>query len=294
MHEHVFVEYGGPSADCLPSGRKFNSIAARCASFGRGIRTYGVTTVVDPTTVDLGRNPLLLAEVAARTGLTIICATGIYSTGAYLKIRRELGGSIDAVSELFIKELTEGIDDIGIKAGIIKVVTGHSVIIEEERELLLAAARASVATGAPIITHTEGVLGVEQQRILGDAGVPLYHISIGHSCLSRDFEYHTRIVRGGSYVAFDRFGMPDMPDETRAASLMKLLDAGYVSRIMISHDSVWHWANGPSIGTGAYKNWVPTNFFQRVIPMLRFGGATDEQIETMLTENPRCFFEGET
>jgi len=294
MHEHVFVQYGGPSADCLPSGRKFNAIAERCAGFGKGIRTYGVSTVVDPTTVDLGRNPLLLAEVAARTGLTIICATGIYSTGAYLRIRRELGGDIDAVSELFIKELTVGIDDTGIKAGVIKVVTGHPVIIEEERELLLAAARASVATGTPIITHTEGVLGVEQQKILGDAGVPLHRIIIGHSCLSRDFEYHTRLVCGGSYVAFDRFGMPDIPDETRASSLMKLLDAGYAYRLMVSHDSVWYWANGPSIGTGAYKNWIPTNFFERVIPMLRFGGATDEQIETMLTGNPRCYFAGET
>ena len=293
MHEHVFVQYGGPSTDCLPSGRKFNAIAERCNGFGKGIRTYGVTTVVDPTTVDLGRNPLLLAEVAARTGLAIISATGIYSTGAYLRIRRELGGSIDAVSELFIQELTEGIDDTGIKAGIIKVVTGHPVIIEEERELLLAAARASVVTGAPIITHTEGVLGVEQQNILGDAGVPLHRIIIGHSCLSRDFQYHTQIIRGGSYVAFDRFGMPDMPDETRAASLMKLLDAGYASRLMVSHDSVWYWANGPSIGTGAYKNWVPTNFFERVIPMLRFNGATDEQIETMLVANPRHFFAGE-
>jgi phosphotriesterase-related protein len=293
MHEHVFVEYGGPSADCLPSGRTFKAIAARCAGFAEGIKKRGVATVVDPTTVDLGRNPLLLKEVAARTGLTIICATGIYSTGDDLRIRRELGGSTDAVSELFIKELTEGIDDTGIQAGIIKVVTGHPVIIEEERELLLAAARASVATGAPIITHTEGVLGVEQQNILGGAGVPLHRIIIGHSCLSRDFKYHTQIIRGGSYVAFDRFGMPDMPDETRAASLQKLLDAGYASRLMVSHDSVWYWANGPSIGTGAYKHWVPTNFFERVIPMLRFGGTADEQIETMLTENPRRFFEGE-
>ncbi len=293
MHEHVFVEYGGPSADCLPSGRTFNTIAARCAGFAEGIKKCGVATVVDPTTVDLGCNPLLLKEVAARTGLTIICATGIYSTASFLRIRQKLGGSNEAVADLFIKELTEGIDDTGIKAGIIKVVTGHPVIIEEERELLLAAARASVVTGAPIITHTEGVLGVEQQNILGDAGVPLHRIIIGHSCLSRNFDYHMRIIQGGSYVAFDRFGMPDMPDETRAASLMKLLDAGYASRLMVSHDSVWYWANGPSIGTGAYKNWVPTNFFGRVIPMLRFNGATDEQIETMLAANPRRFFAGE-
>ena len=167
IHEHVFVEYGRTSfAHCLPSGRKLNAIAARCAGFGDGINKYGVSTVVDPTTVDLGRNPLLLAEVAARTAATIICAAGIYSTGAYLKIRRGLGGSHEAVSDLFIKELTEGIDDTGIKAGIIKVVTAHPAgWIEEERELLLAAARASVATGAPIITTREA-LGIERKDIL--------------------------------------------------------------------------------------------------------------------------------
>ncbi len=98
--------------------------------------------------------------------------------------------------DLFIKELTEGIDTTGIKAGIIKVVTGHPVIIEEERELLIAAARASVATGAPVVAHTEGVLGIEQQDILHGAGVPLHRVIIGHSCLSRDFalppSYRTR------------------------------------------------------------------------------------------------------
>ncbi len=104
----VHEQYGGPSADCLPSGRKFNAIAARCAGFGDGIKKYGVATVVDPTTVDLGRNPLLLAEVAALTGLTIICATGIYNTGAYLKIRRKLGGSHEAVSGSFHKRADRG------------------------------------------------------------------------------------------------------------------------------------------------------------------------------------------
>jgi phosphotriesterase-related protein len=253
-----------------------------------------VESLVDPTTSDLGRNALLMAEIAAKTGLNIICSTGIYSIATYINIRERLGGSPDAVAGMFIKELTEGIGDTGVKAGIIKVVSGHPRIGEEEHELLLAAAKASVKTGTSVITHTEGILGDEQQKILKGAGVPARRIIVGHSCGSTDLDYHMRIVRGGSYLGFDRFGLETgMPDEVRAASLLKLLKAGCASRLIVSHDSVWYWAGGPKLGSGAYKNWNPTNFFERIIPMLKNGGATDEHISTMLCENPRRFFAGE-
>jgi phosphotriesterase-related protein len=292
MHEHVFVEYNGPSPDFVRPGPRRDEIIAICTGYIEQIRAFNVATLVDPTTVDLGRNAVLLAEIAAQTGFNIICATGIYSPATYVRLRAQLGGSPDAVAGMFIKELTDGIDNTGIKAGIIKVVTGGAGISREEHELLLASAKASVVTGAPIITHTEGILGDEQQRILTSAGVPAQRIIIGHSCLSRNFDYHRSIVQGGSYLAFDRFGMPDMPDEVRAASMIKLIDAGCAAYLMVSHDSVWYWVDGPTIGIGAYKNWVPTNFFERVIPMLHYGGATDEQLEMILRENPKRFFSG--
>jgi phosphotriesterase-related protein len=292
MHEHVFVEYNGPSSDTVRPGPRRDEIISICTGHIEQIRAFNIATLVDPTTVDLGRNAVLLAEIAAQTGFNIICATGIYSAATYVRLRERLGGSPDAVAEMFIREITEGIDNTGIKAGIIKVVTGGSRFSREEHELLLAAANASVATGTPIITHTEGVLGDEQQRILTSAGVPAQRIIIGHSCLSRNFDYHRSIVQGGSYLAFDRFGMPGMSDEARADSLIKLIDAGCTAHLMVSHDSVWYWVDGPAIGVGAYKNWIPTNFFERVIPMLQYGGATDEQIEMILQENPKRFFSG--
>jgi phosphotriesterase-related protein len=293
MHEHVFVEYGGPSPDTSRPSPRRDEIVSVCTGYIEQIRAFNVATLVDPTTIDLGRNVLLIAEIAAKAGFNIICATGIYSTATYVQMRERLGGSSEAVAALFIKELTEGIDTTGIKAGIIKVVTGAPMISTDEHELLLTAAKASVATGVPIITHTEGILGDEQQRILTGAGVPAQRIIVGHSCISRSFDYHMRIVRGGSYLAFDRFGMPGMSDEARVAALQKLLDAGCASRLMVSHDSVWYWVDRPTIGAGAYKDWVPTNFFERIIPLLHYGGATDEHIETMLCKNPRQFFADE-
>jgi len=291
MHEHIFVEYGGPTPACCTPGPTFNQILSVCTHYVEALKKYGIACLVDPTTVDLGRNVLLMSELSDRTGITIICATGMYSTAAYMKARERLGGK-EAVTDLFIKELTEGIDNTGIKAGIIKVVTG-SVITALEKELILAAAGASVATGVPIITHTEGVLGQDQQALIGGAGVPLHQIIIGHSCLSTRFDYHMDIVKNGSYIAFDRFGMPGMPDEVRAGSLLKLLDAGFTSQVMVSHDSVWYWIDGPEIGKGQYKNWVPTNIFKRIIPMLQYGGVRDDQIQRILRDNPQRYFSGE-
>ena len=292
MHEHIFVQYGGPSADYCRPGRLWDEAFADCAEFARQIQGHGVRSIVDPTTVDLGRNELLMADLAAKTGLNIICCTGIYSTATYVRMRQRLGGP-EAITDWFVRELTEGIGDTGIKAGFIKAVSMAPAIRPDDLELLLASARAAVATGAPIMTHTDGVLGDEQQRIFTAAGVPAHKIIIGHCCTSTSFAYHENILQGGSYLGFDQIGMETvLPDEVRAESLLKLIHAGWSERLMLSHDSVWHWVGGPRMGTGAHKNWKPTNFFERIAPMLQYGGATDGHIETMLRDNPRRFFSG--
>jgi len=289
MHEHVFVEYGTAMQDCRALGAASEQILSTCFEVAAQVRACGVATIVDPTTTDLGRNIPLLKAVSEQSGLNIVCCTGLYSTSTYQALRLHLGGP-EAIADLFIKELTGGIGGSGVKAGIIKLVTGHE-IDEDDHELLCACARASVATGAPIITHTEGILGPEQQKILHAEGVPLEKIIVGHSCISTSFNYHRQIVEGGSYLGFDRFGMEGgMPDEVRVQSLKKLIDAGFLDRLIVSHDSVWYWVNGPEIGSGPYKNWKPTNFFERVIPMLQYIGVTEAQVETMLTDNPLRYF----
>jgi phosphotriesterase-related protein len=292
MHEHPFVQFGGAGPESLGPGPRRDEIVAVCVDQIHRLREFGVATVVDPTTFDLGRNIPLIAEISAKTGFHFVCATGIYSTAAYAQIRQDIGDGPDAVAEMFVREITEGIGDTGIRAGIIKVVTTYPTVGETEHLLLLAAAKAAVETGVPITTHTEGILGDEQQRILTGAGVPASRIIVGHSCGSTDFDYHRGIVRGGSYLGFDRFGMENaMPDEVRVASLVKLIQAGFTHRLLVSHDSVWYWGGS---GPGAVQNWQPGNFFARIVPMLRQRGITDEQIRIMLEENPQRFFEGET
>jgi phosphotriesterase-related protein len=201
---------------------------------------------------------------------------------------------------VFIRELTEGIGETGIRAGIIKVATGHPTISEYEKKILIAAAKASVETGAPITTHTdEGRLGDEQQKILTDAGVPAHKIIIGHSCGTDDNAYHMKLIEGGSYLGFDRFGIEVLqPDAKRIASLLAVVKKGAASRVVVSHDSVWCWRGQPIPNTEAFAEllavWTPSHFFTGIMPKLLEGGATKEQIEMMLVDNPRRFFSGQT
>lgn len=303
MHEHLMVGYAGWEADTLRPGPTRREMLAICEDRVAEIRARGVDTMVDPAPNDLGRDVEFMAEVAAKTGFRIICATGLYKEDeggtAYWRFRANFGAGPESMTELFVKELTEGIGQTGIRAGIIKVATGTGAISPYERNVLLAAARASVETGAPITTHTDhGALGDEQQAILTDAGVPAHRIIIGHSCGTDDHDYHMRIVRGGSYLGFDRFGLEVLqPDAKRVAALLALIRSGAGSRVVVSHDSVWCWRGQPIPNPEAFaallEVWRPSHFFEHVVPQLKQGGATDADIHTLLVDNPRRFFEGE-
>ena len=304
MHEHLLIAYPGWEADTLHPGLSRDDIVAVCVDKIQSMQDQGIRSMLDPCPNDLGRDVELAAEVSARTGFNIICATGLYKEdeggASYWHFTRSLGRGVDAMSELFIHELTVGIGDTGIKAGIIKVATGEGDITPYEYEVLEAAAVAAVETGAPITTHTDqGTMGEEQQAFLVERGVQPQKIIIGHSCGSDDHAYHTRILDQGSYLGFDRFGLDILvPDEQRIQSLLALLQKQRESQIVVSHDSVWCTRGKPfpddmlaAMDPDVLFN--PTHFHRNIIPRLLEAGVTQQQIDTMLVDNPRRFFGGQ-
>jgi len=302
MHEHLVIGYPGWESDTLHPGPDARERFAVCVDRIEEIKALGFTSMLDPCPADLGRDVELMAKVAQQTGFQIVCATGLYkeSEGGtpYWKFRSNFGPSVDAMAELFIQELSEGIGSTGVRAGIIKVATGPGRMSDYERAVFEAAAKASAATGAPITTHTdEGTVGDVQQQILTANGVPAHRIVIGHSCGTSDTEYHLGIARGGSYLGFDRFGL-DMihPDAERVAALARLIERGAGDRVVVSHDSVWCWQGQPfppQILEAVTPVWNPSHFSLRVVPMLKDAGVGDDAIERLLVDNPRAFFAGE-
>ena len=267
------------------------------------MKDAGITAMLDPCPNDLGRDVEFMAEVASRTGFQLICATGLYKQAEgghpYWHFRGQFGDATQAMAELFEKELTEGVGETGIRAGIIKVGTGPGEMTAYERQVFEAAARAAAATGAPVTTHTDrGTVGDLQQQVLTEGGVPAHRIVIGHSCGTADTDYHMKIARAGSYLGFDRFGLDVLhPDDARVVSLLAVLERGAGDRVVVSHDSVWCWRGAPFPDPAVWQEITkanhPLHFTRDIAPRLREGGASQAQIDALLVDNPRRFFAGE-
>jgi phosphotriesterase-related protein len=79
-------------------------------------------------------------------------------------------------------------------------------------------------------------------------------------------------------------------------NVAELCKQGYAKQIMLSHDTVNVWL-GRQIDTPeqvlkALANWRIDHISQNVLPALKALGVTDEQIKTMMVDNPRNLFLG--
>src|SRR5439155_16941560 len=157
---------------------------------------------------DDSRDIPLVKEVARRSGMQVIGATGIYWEVPH-HFRSITGRNIDYIAELFARDIQEGIMDTGVKAGIIKCATDEPGVTEDVERILRAAAQAHRATGVPISTHTHAAseVGLNQQDVFESEGVDLGRVIIGHSGDSEDLAYLRKIIDRGSFIGMDRFGI---------------------------------------------------------------------------------------
>lgn len=296
MHEHLLIGWPGWEADAAAPAVSRRELVRICTDRMHEIAAHGVRTLLDPCPIDLGRDVELMAEVAAATGVNIICATGLYKEDmgapAYFRFRSQFADAAAELAESFVRELTEGIGGTGIRPGVIKVATGAHRITPYEETVLRAAARAAVATGARITTHTdEGTMGREQLAILTAEGVDPRRVIVGHCCGTADLRYHVDLLDRGAFIGFDRFGIEILqPDRLRTAALIGLLGIGCERQLIVSHDSVWCWRGRPAPTAQLLPQWQPTHLFTTVLPALRAAGVAEEKIRTMLVDNPRRFF----
>ena len=303
MHEHITYGYAGWYADDTMAPYDREGIVKDAVATLNQLKPYGVKTFVDVTTNDTGRDAGLIKEVAEKSEMNIICSTGLYTeyegAPAYFRSRMRIGGAVVEIADLFEKEISQGISKTGVRAGVIKVATGNGNISKYEEKVLKAAARAQKATGVPIITHTEnGTMGPEQADLLLAEGADPKRIMIGHICGATDIKYHVNVLAKGVYISFDRIGIIMIhSDELRKACIIGLAGIGYANRIMLSHDTIVRLLGRPRqtpvSAVPLMANWHPTHIFKNIIPALKAGGVTEEQINTMIVDNPRRLFAGE-
>ena len=295
-HEHVLLSAAGVS-HTYPGFIDHQQVTDDGAVELKGAYDEGVRTIIDVTTFDLGRDIRLLAEVSRRSGVHIVACTG-----NHLAVPRGFAvAPPDMVAPFFIREIEEGIEDTGIKAGIIKVASDRGGITEAQEVILRAAARACNRTGTRISTHTWSPdrVGDQQVRILEEEGVDLNLVYVGHSNDDTDLDYLLGLLRKGVWLGLDRYPggrTGDTPNwEVRTEVLKKLLDAGFAHKIMLSHDHSIPSTNVTEEQAEERRRFNPDGYLfitRKVLPRLKELGGSDADIQAMMVDNPRRFFGG--
>ena len=292
-HEHVIV--GSPGIrHTYPELMDWQGIVEEGVRRLTEAYDEGVRTIIDVTPHELGRDISILEEVSRRSRVQIIAATG-----TYVDIPRLLWHTDpDRIAALYIREIEQGIEGTGVRAGVIKVANNNRELTPEEVTVLRAAARASKTTGAPITTHSRPVEhgGESQMEVFDEEGVEPSRICIGHSNETTDVEYLRRLLRRGVYLGLDVYPSHRTPPdwEERTVIAKELIDEGFVDQLMFSHD--WSIKLPPDDSWGStseeHNRSNPDGYLfitRRVLPKLRELGVTAEQIRVVMEDNPRRF-----
>ncbi|HTX30692.1 MAG TPA: hypothetical protein VMD09_04860 [Solirubrobacteraceae bacterium] len=296
IHEHFFSSDEAVSVQ-WPHVRDRELEDSLARETAEAVKNHGVKTVVEPTAMLLGRDIGASRRLADDSGLQIVACTGIYTYDhlpQFLVNRSE-----DFIAELFVHDLEQGIQGTDIKAAFIKCAADEPGVTERVEKVHRAAARASVKTGAPIMAHSRPAsnTGPRQVEIFLEEGVPPEKIQIAHTGDTDDLDYIERLLQAGVWIGMDRYGIDlFLPTARRNATVLALLERGYAERMFLSQDFDIPIAAGldwypPEMveqlqATGAANDWSMTFLFESVIPALKEGGMTDEQLETMMVTNP--------
>jgi phosphotriesterase-related protein len=255
-------------------------------------RAEGLTTMVDATPFDLGRDVELLAEVSRRSGVTILAASGHWLMPSVFMSNR----SVTELADLFISDLTTGADGTAIRCGVMKVASEEEVT-PFDRRVLEAVAIAHRVTGAPIITHAaaRNRIGEAQASILDELGVPPGRVVIGHADDTYDLDYLTGLADRGYVIGMDRIPCGNLPEyggrtvDDRIGMIVKLIERGYGDRVVVSHDDpIWAGlltAEDQARHLAANPDGVAF-IHRRVLPALRELGIDDVAIRQLLVDNP--------
>lgn len=300
IHEHVFVlgeEYRQNYQSDWSEDAKVADAVAKLTE----LKGLGIDTILDPTVIGLGRYIPRIKTIAEQIELNVIVATGIYTYNEIPFQFHYSGPGLlfdvpEPMTELFVKDLTVGIADTGVRAAFLKCAIEAQGLTPGVERVMRAVGRASAQTGAPITVHTypHNGSGLVAQRVLAEEGADLSRVVIGHCGDTTDLDYLATIADAGSFLGMDRFGLDVLlPFEDRINTIVELVKRGYVDKITIAHDASCFidWFD-PAAKEQVVPNWNYRHISQDVLPTLLARGLSEDDLDTILVKNPRRYFDG--
>ena len=256
----------------------------------------GGRTVVDPTPKTLARDPLALARIARITGLNVVMGAGYYVAASHPPDMDRR--TVDELTREMIADVTTGVDDTGVRSGVIGEIGCTWPWTDNEKKVLRAAVAAQRDTGAPLMVHPgrnprapmEIAEFIQKER--GD----LRRTIMCHICRTiADVKAVIDLARTGIWLEYDLFGLEnsyypyqpsfDMPnDGGRMAHVLALIEAGHQDQLLLSHDIAYK----TSLVT--YGGYGYHHLLVNVVPRLRMKGLDDAGLKRLLVDNPTRAF----
>jgi phosphotriesterase-related protein len=270
-------------------------------------KAAGGGAMVEVSSIGLRLDLPGIRRISQKTGVHVVATTGLYQDNSWPEHIQSL--TVDQLADLMVREIEEGIDDTGIRAGHIGEF-GIQDVSERDVRALRAAARASIRTGLSVTAHqaTGKPHGHKAIDILTQEGMDPERIIICHvdeflferevRVLLKDpdrwrlnLDFARSLLDRGVTISFDLFGhmfdveingvaLAMVADWQRCVALVRLIDAGYASQIVLGTDTFIKTLLSRYGGEGyAY-------LINHVVPTLRSLGVCDYDIKQMTVHNP--------
>lgn len=251
-------------------------------------------TIVDATSIGLGRNPAALRQIAESTGVNIVMGTGYYVRE--FQDEQTVASPLDQLTEAITNEIIFGESTMGIRPGVIGEIGMTSPWNSWDEKSLRAGLRAHRVTGAPVMIHPgrEAADMNHYLKVIDEEGVNPRSVCISH--IERTLFDPDQIIayaKHGTYLAFDLFGQEmsyyplsdiDMPNDGRRIQLIRqVAEAGHLDQMLVSQD-IYRKTCLVRWGGEGYGH-----ILQRVVPMMRRRGMNETDINVLIRENPRNY-----
>ena len=262
-------------------------------------RRYGGVSIVDVTPDDIGRDVRALRRISDRTGVNVIVGCGHYTDPSLTPVIKDM--SVSALTAEILRDLTEGVQGTDMRAGVIGEIGTSAEITVAEQKCLEAALIAARETGASLHVHTSlweenGKAVLQMAKRLGTDPA---RVCIDHIDVDLRYDYCKYLLDEGAWIEFDNCGkeffMPPRDcgkirgkfayDMERAEMILRLFDAGYGDRILMTNDLCLRTMLATYGGNGFM------HVARTMLPMLRYLGMAEADIHRLTVKNPAEFLD---
>src|SRR6266540_1303042 len=264
------------------------------ADGGRGVGA--ARAVADLTPIGCGRDPRRLVQLAERTGLHLIAATGFHRDAHYPAGHWVHAEPEDVLAELLVTDLTEGMDErdwqgplprrSAARAGVVKLGASYQRLTPSERRRLAAGAQAAVRTGAPVAVHCEtGTFAHELLDLLAEHDLPARRVALAHMDRNPDPGLHAELAERGAFLMYDGAGkVKHHPDSLLIDLVAWMAEAGHAASVLLGGDvgrrgELRAHGGGPGIA----------HLFAVLVPRLRKALGAELVVQVTI-DNPACAF----